>query len=143
MKSVFSIIIVIGLITLSGCSQDKSDEMVGPPPAPRNGRVSLVNNSEISIRVAGYAHIRGSDSRQVQLYVHLLPGQIYYLHNLFEPDQGQLFPGGDKISVLYIADEPDPSNPSQPLFRETVELVIDGNFVIQVKNGGEYGISPG
>ncbi len=143
MRSAFSIILLFGLILISGCSSNKTDDPVSPPPTPRNGRVSLINNSEVSIRLIGYTHVSGSESRQVQLYVHLLPGHIFYLHNLIDPDQGQLFPGGDRVTVLYMADEPDPSNPSNPLFRETVELIIDGNLIIQVKSGGEYGISPG
>jgi hypothetical protein len=143
MRLWFSKALIITLVLLLGCSHDKTDEPVGPPPTPSSGRVSLLNNSEVSVMIAGYTQLRGGESRQVNLYVHLFPGNTFYLHNLFEPEQGQLFPGGDKISLLYRADSPDPSNPSQPLFQETVELIVNGDLTIQIKSGGEYGISPG
>jgi hypothetical protein len=143
MRCTFSIMVASGLIMFSGCSHKKTDEPVGPPPTPSSGRVSLFNNSEVSVMVAGYTQLRGSESRQVRLYVHLFPGNVFYLHNLIEPDEGQLFPGGDKLAIVYVADASDPSNPWQPLFQGTVELVVDGNLTVQIKSGGEYGISPG
>jgi hypothetical protein len=137
------ITIILGLAIIAGCSDHKPNTPSGPPPAPRKGTVSLVNNSGVSIRLVGYTQTRGIRREQVQLNSHLFASQTFYLHNLIDPDQDRIFPGGDRVAVQYYSEIPDPSNPSQPLFRETVELTIDGNAIIQVKSGGEFDISPG
>jgi hypothetical protein len=95
------------------------------------------------IRVLGYTQQRGDATVTMNLGVHLFSNQNYYLQNLIEHDMGQMFPGGDIVTVSYVADAPDPDDPTQPLFRNTVELTVNGTFFIQVKNGGLYSISPG
>jgi hypothetical protein len=134
---------LFGLIALTSCSHKKSNPIAPAPPIPQEGRIAVVNNSNVSIRIAGYTHVRGSVNQSVELWVHIFPSQDFILHNLIDPGQSQLFPGGDVITVLYYADERDPSNPSQPLFQETVQLTVDGNRLIQVKGDGKYSIFPG
>jgi hypothetical protein len=145
MKSVTGITLaaLMGLIVLVSCSHKSGNPISPAPPIPQEGRIALVNNSNVSIRIAGYSHIRGSQIQSVQLWVHIFPSQDFILHNLIDPGQNQLFQGGDIVSVYYSADAPDPSNPSQPLFQETVQLTVDGNRLIQVKGDGKYAISPG
>ncbi len=144
MRYLVSFTLAVVLTIAAGCSRNKPVNSVpAPPRLPQVGRISVQNNSLVSIMISGYSQVRGGQRNQIQLYVHLLPGQIFYLHNLIEPAQGQLFPGGDQVSMQYWADAPDPSNPGEPLFHNTVQLTVDGNLIIQVKSGGDYGISPG
>ncbi len=144
MRYLVSFTFAMMLIIAAGCSRNKPVNSVPVPPrTPQTGRISVQNNSLVSIMISGYSQVRGNQRNQIQLYVHLLPGQNFYLHNIIDPGQSQLFPGGDQISMQYWADAPDPSNPSDPLFHDTVQLTVDGNLIIQVKSGGDYGISPG
>ena len=143
MRSVVFAAFALGVIFLTGCSHNKGTDPPYTPPEPREGRVSIFNNSGVPITIAGYSQTRGGQREQIQLWVHLFAGQRFALHNLIDPGQSQLFPGGDRLSIVYYADAPDPSNPTEPLFDGTVELMVDGSLIIQVKSGGEYGISPG
>jgi hypothetical protein len=127
---------------LLSCSSHDGD---GPyqPPVQIRGKIAIVNESAVMIRIVGYTQQRGDTTVSMSLGVHLFANQNYYLQNLIEPDMGQMFPGGDIIRVSYVADAPDPDDPTQPLFRNTVELTVNGTYFIQVKNGGIYSISPG
>jgi len=135
-------LILIGcIITISGCSKKE-----GPPTAPPTmlkGRISILNNSGVTIWVQGYIQTRGDRQVNVPLGVHLFPDQNYFLHDMIDGDHGQIFPAGDRVAVTYISEARDPDNPNQPLFRNTVDLTVNGTFIIQVKTGGEFGIYPG
>ena len=134
---------ITNLMILVSCSpHDSSNIPIGPPVQIR-GRIALINESGVSIRVVGYTQTRGETQMSVNLGIHLAPGQDYYLHNLIETNMGQVFLGGDIVQVDYVAEEPDPDHPSQPLFRDSVTLTVNGTFYIQVKNGGSYSIYPG
>lgn len=115
------------------------------PVAPLHGRIYLLNNSEVPIRILGYTQIRGTQSVDTPLWIHIFPGETFFLHNRIDPDNvdTQIFPGGDRLNIRYAAEVPDPDNPGQPLFRNTVELTVNGTIEIQVKSGGEFGIYPG
>jgi hypothetical protein len=144
MKVKIALTILLSLVVLIGCSHNKvNNSTPNQPPVPQGGRVSILNNSDVSIRIAGYTQQRGSQIQQVQLWVHIFPNQDFILHNIIDPGQSQIFPGGDKLTVVYISEERDPNNPGQPLFQQTVVLTVDGNLLIHVKNGGLYGIMPG
>jgi len=112
------------------------------PPVFYQGRVSIENNSGVSIRILGYTQVRGDRSAQAQLSVHIFSGQTFHFHNLIDEGGGLIFAGGDRVIVRYEADVADPDDPTQPLFRNTVEVVVNGSFRIWVKSGGDFGISP-
>jgi hypothetical protein len=144
MKAKLGFALLLSFVLFTSCSHNKiNNSTPSQPPIPQGGRVSILNNSEVSIRIAGYIQQRGSQTQQVQLWVHIFPGQDFILHNIIDPGESQLFPGGDKLTLVYYSDEPDPNNPTQPLFQQTVVLTVDGNLLIHVKNGGLYGIMPG
>jgi|WetSurMetagenome_2_1015567.scaffolds.fasta_scaffold1036182_1 hypothetical protein len=134
---------LFSLVFLAGCSHRKPVSYVSEPPIPQTGRVAISNNSTVSVRIAGYVQTRGSEIRTVELWVHIFPGQNFTLHNLLDTDAGQLFNGGDKVTVYYISDATVPGNPWTPLFSETVEVTVDGNLMIYVNSDGLYTISPG
>jgi hypothetical protein len=71
------------------------------------------------------------------------PGFSLPLHNIIDPDGGLIFPGGDRVTVHFAAEQRDPNNPSQPLFQNSVQLTVNGSFILQVKSGGSYDVSPG
>ncbi|HBC46356.1 MAG TPA: hypothetical protein DCZ43_04860 [candidate division Zixibacteria bacterium] len=134
---------LLSLVLLVGCSHKKPTSYMPEPPIPQTGRVGINNNSEVSVRIAGYVQTRGSEIRQVELWVHIFPGQNFILHNLIDTDAGQLFNGGDKVTVYYVSDATVPGNPWTPLFSETVEVTIDGNLMIYVNSDGLYTVMPG
>lgn len=129
-------------IMFLACSGDEDTSPMGPP-ALFKGKISLLNNSGIPIRVLGYTQTRGTQQINVQLGIHMFPDQTLYLHDMIDGDHGLFFPGGDRIRVSYFAEAPDPDNPGQPLFSNSVELTVNGTLTIQVKSGGEFGIYPG
>jgi hypothetical protein len=124
------------------CSNHK-DNATNSPPTNLKGKISLFNNSGVSIRFLGYTQIRGTTQLNVPVGSHLFPNQTTFLHDMIDGDQGVIFPGGDRVIVNYVADVPNPDNPHEPLFQNTVDLTVNGTLMIQVKNGGEYGIGPG
>lgn len=134
---------LFALISFISCSPNGSSNMPYQPPAQVRGRIGVINESNVVIMVMGYIQQRGDSTVSVNLGVHLFPGNTYYLQNLIERSMGQTFLGGDLVTVTYMAEAPDPDDPSQPLFRNTIELTVNGSFYIQVKNGGIYSIAPG
>jgi hypothetical protein len=140
-KSIASTVLCIAVFV--SCSPNDSSNMPYQPPAQVRGRIAVINESNVSIRVVGYTQERGDSTVSINLGVHLFPNQTYYLQNLIERSMGQSFMGGDLVRVTYLADAPDPDNPSEPLFRNTIELTVNGTYYIQVKNGGIYSIYPG
>ena len=141
---IFKLMIVAVLISTAfmACSPSSSSNIISPPAVVK-GKVAVINESDVVIRVAGYTQIRGDSTISINLGVQLFPNQTYYLQNLIERSMGQFFMGGDIVRVTYYATAPDPDNPSQPLFYSTIELTINGSYYIQVKNGGIYSIYPG
>jgi hypothetical protein len=129
------------IATLTACSGEDSTNTIGPAPKIQ-GRVSVTNSSIYWIEIIDYVHSRGRDSVRVEMGSELYPGYTTYLRNAIDPARGQIFEGGDNVRVRFRALEPDPGNPGQPLFQNTVDLIVNGSQTIQIKDGGEYSISP-
>jgi len=142
-NTIKSLILITILAVIPGCSPNGSSNAPYQPPAQVRGKIAVINESDVVIRVVGYIQARGDSTASINLGVHLYPNQTYYLQNLIEPSLGQTFLGGDLVTVTYVADAPDPDDPTQPLFRNTIELTVNGSYYIQVKNGGIYSIYPG
>ncbi len=134
--------LLLSILLLTTCSGEDKSSPTGPPALLR-GKISLLNNSGVSIRVLGYTQYRGQQQINVPLGIHLFPDQNLYLHDMIDGDHGQIFPGGDRVRVSFFSEAPDPDNPGQPLFSNSVELTVNGTLLIQVKNGGAYGVYPG
>jgi hypothetical protein len=140
--SKISAVLLISLLTLLACSH-KGNNNPYEPVAPQKGKVNIINNSDVSIRLLSYKQARGSQQIEVPLSVHIFPGDNIFLRNKLDEGDTQIFPGGDIITIRYMADVADPHNPGEPLFQNTVDLTVNGSLDIQVKSGGDYGISPG
>jgi hypothetical protein len=135
-----------GLLALAtlliSCSENQPTNVL-PPTTPLRGHVTVTNESDVRIELTDYYHRRGSVEEDSHVAYRLSPGYSLTLRNLIDDNGGTLFEGGDIVRVKYLALEEDPENPGQPLFQNSVELTVNGSWVIQVKNGGEFGISPG
>lgn len=140
LRGIFALLVFAGLVFLN-CSSENEPEPVAPP-IMFQGKVSVENRSEIIIYLLDFTQTRGDRRQNINLGIRLSPDHTYFLHNILDQG-GQLFPGGDKISIRFVAVAPDPNDPNRPLFDNTVNLTVNGSSIIQVKSGGQYGISPG
>lgn len=133
------IVLSLGLFYFS-CTDDPKPS---GPPTYYQGRLSVQNESDVSIVIVDMTQRRGAQVVHKQLGNSLGPGFSLALLNIIDPDGGLIFPGGDKVTIHFAADQRDPNNPSQPLFQNSVQLTVNGSFVLQVKSGGSYDINPG
>jgi hypothetical protein len=133
-----SLAIILGIL---GCSKDVDRSPTGPVTRLR-GKVAVANNSNLIITLVQYTHIRQDRQATVRLVRNLNPGFNFYLRNALDNNDSQIFEGGDRVLVHFRALESDPDDPGQPLFQNTVELIVNGSQMIHVKDGGDYGISP-
>ena len=140
LKQLILLVVVSGLLCVLSCAHDPKPS---GPPTYYQGRLSVQNSSDVSIVIVDMTQRRGAQVVHRQLGNALGPGFSLALLNIIDPGGGLIFPGGDKVTVHFAADERDPNNPSQPLFQNSVQLTINGSFVLQVKSGGAYDINPG
>ncbi len=127
-------------LAVAGCSgKDKPSA----PTALIQGKISVYNESDVSIRLTEFTQKRGELEYNTILNTSVYPNQSRKLYNLLDGGDTDTFPGGDQVSVEFQARVSDPNNPEQPLFENTASLIINGNNTILVKNGGEYGVGPG
>ncbi len=123
-----------------GCSKDNR------PAAPATyyqGGLSVSNQSDVPIIIVQMIQKRGTREVRQQMGNALHPGFSLALHNIMDEGGGLVFPGGDKVSVIFASEQRDPNDPTQPLFQNDVQLTINGSLVIQVKSGGRYQIGGG
>ena len=125
---------------MAGCSGDNKPS--APSPLTQ-GKIMIYNDSQVSIRLTEFTQKRGDLEHSTVLNMTVYPNQSRKLYNLLDGGDSDIFPGGDQVEVKFQARVSDPNNPGEPLFENTVSLIINGNNTISVKNGGEYGIGPG
>ncbi len=126
------------LISLS-CSSEKK---VNGPLIQYQGKISITNESYIRVYLVDYKQTRGEIQHSEHLNYLLFPGARFNLPNRLDPENGDIFPAGDNIDVRYVSAETMPGDPSTPLFDYTVSLSVNGNSVVHIKGGGDFGISP-
>ena len=131
---------ILGLLILFACSKDNKPS---GPPTYYQGGLAVANQSEVPITIVEMIQKRGTQEVHLRMGNSLHPGFSLPLHNIIDEGNSLIFPGGDKVTVQFVAEEPDPNNPGQPLFQNSVQLTINGNIVLQVKSGGHYEISGG
>jgi hypothetical protein len=133
-------LVLVGFLFIA-CSHEDS----GPssPPIPTQGKILIVNQADVPIRLTDFVQVRGGHQYNGQLNYMLFAGYTYYFHNKIDPGNSDTFPGGDLLTVHYVAAVYDPGRPDQPLFEDTVHLAVDGTTIIHVKTGGSYSIDPG
>lgn len=128
-----------GLIICLGCSgEDKPFH----PGYLREGKVSIFNQSGVRIRLLNYTQSRGDQEVGLVLNRSLNSGFRYYLLNLLDGGDTDIFPGGDYITVRYIAEVSNPDDPMTPIFDKTISHTVNGITVYYVKTGGRYTVSP-
>jgi hypothetical protein len=130
---------LLGLIIGVSCSEEKQPYR---PPFLVEGKVSIFNQSGVRIRLLEFTQQRGERETTVVLNRSIISGVRYFLINQLDPGNTDIFPGGDYIIIHYIADVPNPGDPSQPLFDQTIDHTVNGVTVYYVKSGGRYTVQP-
>ncbi len=127
-------------VVILGCSDGEYSP--SGPSVLVNGEITITNDAGITIRLVEFTQRRGDEEFSSDINVRVYTGVRYNLRNRLDPGQSIIFPGGDRVSVKFVADTPDPGDPERPLFENTVGLTVDGNTLIVVKSGGEYNTGP-
>lgn len=128
-------------VVILGCSDGEYSP--SGPSVLLDGEITITNDAQVNIRLVEFIQIRGDLEYRGDMNVRVYTNVRYNLRNRLDPDESIIFPGGDRVSVRFIADAPDPEDPELPLFENTVALTVDGNTMIVVKSGGEYNMGPG
>ncbi len=128
------------LVVILGCSDGEYSP--SGPSVLLNGEITITNDAGITIRLVEFTQVRGDLEYRSDINVRVYTGVRYNLRNRLDPGQSIIFPGGDRVSVKFVADAPHPGDPERPLFENTVGLTVDGNTLIVVKSGGEYNTGP-
>lgn len=131
--------ILAGLALCLGCSEN---DKPFHPGYLREGKVSIFNQSGVRIRLLEYTQERGDQQVSVVLDRSLNSGFRYYLLNLLDGGNTDVFPGGDYITVRYRSEVSNPDDPLTPLFDKTISHTVNGITVYYVKTGGRYTVSP-
>lgn len=135
------ILLIPALFGISGCSDNENTP--SGPIILHDGEITITNDAEVTIRLVEFTQIRGDLEYYGEMNVRVYSNVRYSLRNRLDSGELTIFPGGDRISVKFIADAPDPGDPELPLFENTIDLTVDGNTVIVVKSGGDYSTGPG
>ena len=138
MARIFLISAFFGIL---GCSD--SENIPSGPPVLLDGEITISNDADVTIRLVEFTQIRGDLEYHGDMNIRVYSNIRYSLRNKLDPGELIVFPGGDQVSVKFVADAPDPGDPERPLFENTVDLTVNGSTVIVVKSGGEYNIGPG
>ncbi|UCC78354.1 MAG: hypothetical protein JSW64_08685 [Candidatus Zixiibacteriota bacterium] len=130
---------LLGLAVGIGCSENNEPYR---PVYLREGKISIFNQSGVRIRLMEFTQTRGPEEITTVLNRSLSSGLRYYFINLLDGGDTDIFPGGDYITVHYIADVPNPDDPTRPLFDQTITHTVNGITVYYVKVGGRFSVSP-
>lgn len=133
-------ILILALSGVIGCSDGEYSP--SGPSVLLDGEITITNDAGVTIRLVEFTQKRGDQEYRSDINVRVYTGVRYNLRNRLDPGQSIIFPGGDRVSVKFVAAAPDPGDPERPLFENTVGLTVDGNTLIVVKSGGEYDTGP-
>ncbi len=122
-----------------GCSGDKSPTS---DPVYYDGKISIRNQSGVRIRILELAQTRDGQEHSYLIGRSINTGFEYFLLNMLDGGDSEIFPGGDIVRVHYVAEAPDPENPSQPLFDIHLGHTINGITVYYIKSGGRFSLHP-
>jgi len=138
-KRVTILLLLLGLILGISCSENNNPY---DPVYLREGKISIFNQSGVRIRLMEFTQKRGEDQVSTVLNRSVSSGFRYFFINLLDGGESEMFPGGDKITIRYIADVPNPDDPTRPMFDQTIGHTINGITVYYVKSGGRYTVQP-
>lgn len=139
--AIAGILLILALFGILGCSDNENTP--SGPTVLIAGEITITNDSEVTIRLVEFIQIRGDLEYHGDMDARVYSNIRYSLRNRLDPGESTIFPGGDRVSVRFVADAPDPGHPELPLFENTVNLTVDGNTMIVVKSGGDYSMGPG
>lgn len=131
---------ILALFCILGCSDNENTP--SGPIILHDGEITITNDAEVSIRLVEFTQIRVDLNYHGDINVRVYSNGRYNLRNRLDPGETTVFPGGDRVSVRFIADVPDPGDPELPLFENTVNLTVNGNTMIVIKSGGAYSVGP-
>jgi hypothetical protein len=139
--AIAGVFLILAFLGILGCSDNEN--IPGGPIILHDGEITITNDAEVTIRLVEFTQIRGDLEYNGDMNARVHSNTRYSLRNKLDPGESIIFPGGDRVSVRFIADAPDPGHPELPLFENTVNLTVDGNTMIVVKSGGDYSMGPG
>lgn len=122
-----------------GCSKDDAPTSI---PIVYDGKIGIHNQSGVRIRLLEFRQVRGEIEFSHFLNRPLNSGFEYFFRNMLDSGESEIFPGGDEIYIHYIADVPNPENPSGPLFDHDIGHTVNGITVYYIKAGGGFSINP-
>ncbi len=134
------IFLILAIFGILGCSD--GENVPSGPSILFDGEITVSNDADVTIRLVEFEQTRGDLEYHGDMNVRVYPTIRYRLRNEIDGGESLIFPGGDQVSVKFVADVPDPGDPELPLFENTVNLTVNGSTVIIVKSGGEYNIGP-
>lgn len=134
------VLLILAIFCILGCSDGENTP--SGPAVLFDGQITVSNDANVSIRLVEFTQVRGDLEYNGDMNVKVYPTIRYNLRNELDGGESVIFPGGDRVWVKFVADVPDPGDPEQPLFENTVNLTVNGNTVVVVKAGGEYSIGP-
>ena len=139
MKKLTILFLIFALSLLSGCSKKAPDE----PENFISGYIIFKNSTQYySIYITHLVQRRSGETESTSANILVPVGYSRRLNNLI--DGGQIFPGGDDVTITFESLARHPQEPENPLFRRTVTLTVNGTQNIQVKGQqGEYDIQGG
>jgi len=121
------------VLALAGCSKDSSTG----PNVYNSGAIAFLNSGTCVVILEQLSQNRGTESILNNLNLTIGSGGRYQLPNLI--DGGIVFPGGDRISLIYSSRAMDQSG--NPLFVKSLSFLVNGSAVVTVKGQeGEYDI---
>jgi hypothetical protein len=139
MKKLTILVLIIGLSLISSCSKKAPDE----PENFISGYIVFKNSTQYySITITQIVQRRSSESVTDATNLLVPIGYSRRLNNLI--DGGQIFPGGDDVTITFESLARHPQEPENPLFERTLTLTVNGTQNIRVKGQqGEYDIQGG
>jgi hypothetical protein len=137
---VAGLFLILAICGILGCSDGENTP--SGPAVLFDGQITVSNDASVIIRLVEFTQVRGDLEYNGDMNVRVYPNIRYNLRNRLDGGESVIFPGGDRVWVRFVADVPDPGDPEQPLFENTVNLMVNGNTVVVVKAGGQYSIGP-
>jgi hypothetical protein len=131
--------VLAGLVLCLSCSDN---DKPFHPGVLREGKVSIYNQSGVRIRLLDFTQSRDGEEVSVVINRSLNSGFRYFLLNMLDGGDTDIFPGGDYITVRYRSEVANPDDPMTPLFDQTIDHTVNGITVYYVKTGGRYTVSP-
>ena len=130
----YLVISVIFIAVLTGCSKEPTE----PKHFYNDGNVAFINSGYYTIVVEQLSQSRDGESESLTLNRTVARNGRIDLPNLI--DGGEVFEGGDRVSLEYKSQAYDPSG--NPYFIRSLSFLVNGSTVVRIKGqNGDYDIN--